>query len=186
MPSLPQGPQNPAPNVEDLRNKIAKAVSDRKCADFIRNLINKASELTGNPAAGDDALSLFNIIAKQGGVVYGDTIRRAYGFDGSTIHGSIAGGDAQIELAPPYPINIRNPRVAADIAATQAIIAAGDALHETIHLAGRGYDDFLLAKALADLRGVQRPDFSGMPYKVAIRRASEYWGNPLSDICKPR
>ncbi|MCA1601986.1 MAG: hypothetical protein LC776_10220, partial [Acidobacteria bacterium] len=87
-------PQNPGPNVDDLGRRITNIVSNSKCADFIRDLINKAAELTGNPAASNSALTLFGTIKSQGGFVYGDTVKRAYGFEGGTVHGSISGGNA--------------------------------------------------------------------------------------------
>ena len=60
-------------------------------------------------------------------------------------------------------------------------------LHEILHLAGKsGYDDFAYANTVAAMRGVKPPDFSGMPYKEALRRAGEYWNGALEAACKPR
>lgn len=59
-------------------------------------------------------------------------------------------------------------------------------LHETIHHAGSGFDDFALTRAVAAMRGVNAPDFSKVPFKEAVRRASEYWNGALEAACKPR
>ncbi len=103
------------------------------------------------------------MIKVQGGFIYGDTIRRTYGFDGATVRGSINGRNAQVELPYPYANNITNNlRMAAAFAETQARIQAGNALHEILHLAGKnGYDDFAYANTAAAMRGVKPPDFSG-------------------------
>src|SRR5207302_780517 len=103
------GSQNRAPNVDDVGRRITNIVSNSKCADFIKNLINKAAELTGNSAASNSALDLFSAIKGQGNFVYGDTIKRAYGFDGATVHGSISGGNAQVELPFPTPFRSFGP-----------------------------------------------------------------------------
>jgi hypothetical protein len=66
-----QLPQNPVPNVGDLGNRITKIVGNSTCADFIKNLINKAAELTGNPAASNNALDLFNSIPQRSFLVGG-------------------------------------------------------------------------------------------------------------------
>lgn len=130
------------------------------------------------------------MIKNQKGFIYGDTIRKAYGFDGATVHGSIRTNDAQVELPVPYPFSSYGPvnqRAAADYAEVQARIQAGNALHEIVHLAGRnGYSDFALARTVAAMRGVEPPNFSGLPYKEAVRRASEYWGYALQAACKPK
>jgi len=59
-------------------------VSKPPCADFIKNLINGAVTVA-NPAEFTDASTGFGMIKAQGGFIYGDTIRRAYGFDGATV-----------------------------------------------------------------------------------------------------
>ncbi len=122
--------------------------------------------------------------------IYGDTIQKAYGFAGATVHGSISGGNAQVELATPVPFRSFGPvnqRMAAAYAETQAGIEAMDALHEILHLAGKNwYDDFAYANTVAAMNGVKPPDFSGMAYKDAVRKASEYWNGALRAACKPR
>jgi hypothetical protein len=61
------------------------------------------------------------------------------------------------------------------------------ALHEILHLAGRNsYDDFAYANTVAAMRGLKPPDFSGMAYKDAVRKASDYWNGALRDACAPR
>jgi len=164
-------------------------VSDPGCAKFISDLIN-GTATAKNPAEFTDALTGFGKIKSQGGFIYGDTIMKAYGFAGATVRGSISGGDAQVELATPVPFRSYGPvnqRMAADYAATQARIQAQSALHEILHLAGKnGYDDFAYANTVAAMRGVKPPDYSGMAYRDAVRKASEYWNGALQAACKPR
>lgn len=115
--------------------------------------------------------------------MYGDTVKRAYGFEGATVHGSISGGNAQVELPFPTPFRSFGPvnqRAAAAYANTQAGLQAMNGLHEIIHLAGRGYDDYALSNAVGAMRGVTVPKFDN------VRRASEYWGSALEAACKPR
>ena len=38
----------------------------------------------------------------------------------------------------------------------------------------------------AGMRGVKPPDFSSLPYKEAVRRASDYWKSALAAACKPK
>lgn len=115
--------------------------------------------------------------------MYGDTIKRAYGFEGGTVHGSISGGNAQVEF--PFPVPFRsfgpvNQRAAAAYAEAQAGIQAMVGLHEIIHLAGKGFDDYALSNAVAAMRGVTAPKFAN------VRRASEYWNGALEAACKPK
>ena len=155
-------------------------VSNPDCAKFISDLIN-GTATAKNPAEFTDALKGFDMINGQGGFIYGDTIRKTYGFDGSTVHRTISSGKAQVELATPYAINTGNARVAAQIAETQAGIQASDALHEILHLAGRNqFSDYDYANTVAGMRGVPVPKFDN------VRRASEYWNSALAAACKPR
>jgi len=179
-------PQNTAPNVDDLRNRVTNMANNPDCAKFITALLNGAA-LTGNPVVSTNATKLFNDVASQKGFIYGDTIRKAYGFDGGTVHGSISGGNAQVEL--PFPIPFRsfgpvNQRMAADYAATQARIQGLTVLHELMHLAGKNgwYTDETLAAVVKNMPGSLAP--TGDITKV--RPASDYWNSYLEKACKPR
>jgi hypothetical protein len=176
------GPQNPAPNVDDLENRIRKMVSKKPCADFIKNLINLTAT-SANPAEFTDALKGLEKIKGpgQGGFVYGDTIKKFYGFDGGTVRGSIGGGKAQVELPYPSPNRITNPRMAVDFANWQGRIQAETALHEILHLAGKNqFSDFDFARTVAAMRGVTPPTFAN------ARKASDYWNDALIGACSPR
>lgn len=74
--------------------------------------------------------------------------------------------------------------MAAAYAEAQAVIEGEVALHEIVHLAG--YGDFAFANTVAAMRGVKPPDYSGMPFNDAIRKASEYWNEALMAACRPR
>lgn len=163
-------------------------VSNPDCAKFISNLIN-ATVSPKNPAEFTNALDGFDAIRKQGGFVYGDTVRRLDGIDAGTIHGTMSDG-AQVELPFPKPfrsIGPVNQRVAASFAEAQAGREVMTALHEIIHLAGKNiFDDFAFANAISDIRRVPRQDFTKMTPFEAVQRASERWGNALEAACKPR
>jgi YD repeat-containing protein len=177
-------PQNPAPNVNDLESRITKMVSNPDCAKFISDLIN-GTATAKNPAEFTDALIGFGKIKS---FIYGDTIMKAYGFAGGTVHGSISGGDAQVELPTPgrFPVGLSR-RGAAEYISDQGRINAETVLHEILHLAGKNvYDDFAYAKTVADMRGVKRLDYTGMAYRDAVRKASEYWNDALMGACGPK
>jgi RHS repeat-associated protein len=173
-------PQNPGPDVNDLRNRIANFLKKPGCADFITSLLSGSATST-NPAVGTDALKLFNEIASssQKGIVYGDSIYRAYRRTGATIHGSIDTHTAQIELPipSPFPVGLSR-RGAEEYRNAQARINATDALHETMHLGGKyGFDDYTLANTVARMRGVQPGKFAG------VFEASDYWDKALAAAC---
>jgi hypothetical protein len=158
-------------------------VSNPDCAKFISNLVN-GTATAKNPAEFTDALKGFEKIKGQGGFIYGDTIEKYYGFRGGTVHGTVSGGNAQVEL--PFPIPFRsfgpvNQRAAAGYAEAQAGINAMTALHEILHLAGKNqFSDYDYANTVAAMRGVTPPTFAN------VRRASEYWTGALEAACKPR
>jgi hypothetical protein len=187
-----QGQQNSptqlsAPYVDDLRRRFTNIVKNPKCADFIKDLINRTATVD-NPAEFDDAMTGFNLIHSQEGFIYGDTIKKAYGFDGHTIHGSISKGNAQIEFALPRKwLGPDNPKAIAGFVENQLAKQAVGALHELLHLAGKKwFDDFALAKSVAAMRGEKPPDYSGMNTRDAVRTASEYWDKALQLACEPK
>jgi hypothetical protein len=174
--------QNPALDVIDLRIRITKITSNPDCANFVKELISKTAT-DKNPAEFTDALMGFEKIASQRGYIYGNTVRKTYGFDGSTVNGTISGQNgAQVELARPY-LNVRTPA----IIESQLRIQAMSALHEILHLAGRNqYDDFDYADTVADMQGVERPNFRERPYREGVHAASSYWAKALYAACKPK
>jgi hypothetical protein len=174
--------QQTAPDVNDLRSRITEITSNPNCANFIKDLINRTAT-DKNPAEFTDALKGFEKIASQRGYIYGDTIRRTYGFDASTVNGTISGRNgAQVELARPY-LNVRTPA----IIESQLRIQAMSALHEILHLAGMNqYNDFVYANTVADIQGVERLNLRKPPQKEGLRQASDYWNRALEAACKPR
>jgi hypothetical protein len=83
----------PAKYTYDLESRITKMVSNPDCAKFISDLI-KGTATAKDPAEFTDALIGFGKIKSQSGFIYGDTIMKAYGFAGGTVHGSISRGNA--------------------------------------------------------------------------------------------
>lgn len=174
-------PPTAEPNVNDLRNRIANFLKKPGCADFIKDLITRTGT-DKNPTAGTDAMKLFNeiISSSQKGVVYGNTIKEYYGYEGATVHGSIGAHTAQIELPIPRGIPTGlSRRGRMEYMNDQARISAQAALHETVHLAGRNgaYSDLALANSVAAMRGVTAPKFG------SVRAASEYWNAALAKAC---
>jgi RHS repeat-associated protein len=172
-------PQNPVPNVDDNRRRIAGMLENFDCHAFIVNLLNGAAALTGERFLSNDLLRLFNAVNVQKGFVYGETIKKMYGYDGSTVSGSIIMATAQVELARPY-LNVRTPQ----IVESQARLEALSVLHELFHLAGKkgGYSDQVLANVVRNMPGQAAPsgDIS------QTRQASDYWGNALNAACAPK
>jgi hypothetical protein len=173
-----QTPQNPEPDLKDLRKRIAKMAGNAKspCAKFIKALI-EGTATDENPAAFTDALKGFDTIASQKGFVYRDSTKM-FGFSASTVAGHISAGNAQVILAPRYP-NYTN---APGFSETQAVIEALSGLHETLHHAGsnRYFDNYDYAATIARMRGLDTPKFN------SVRAASEYWNGALEAACKPR
>ena len=179
-------PQNPGPDVDDLRSGITKILKESRgrCAEFIASLINGTSTETNDPEF-TDILEGFEFVRSQGNFVYGNTIKEYYGLPGATTHGSISGGDAQVELPHPWVGN--NPTNNPAIAASQTRIQLLAVMHELIHLAGkRGYDDFQLASTVAAMQGKRQPDYTGMTRNQAVLQASYNWSEALRLACKPR
>jgi hypothetical protein len=121
-------------------------------------------------------------------VIYGDTIKKYYGFDGATPHGSLKGGNAQIELPTPKPFQSFQPkavhdRMAAEFFEQRAWDDAYSLIHEAFHLAG--YSDGDLMRAAAAVAGVEAPDYSKLPSRDRIRKESEYWDSRLKEACHP-
>lgn len=162
-------------------------VSNADCAKFISDLIN-GTATTKNPAEFTDALIGFGKIKSQSGFIYGDTIMKACGFAGGTVHGSISRADAQVELPTPAPFPVGlSTRGAAEYISDQGRINAETVLHEILHHAGKNrYDDFAYANTVAAMRGVKPPDDTGMAYRDAVCTASEYWDGALMGACRPR
>jgi RHS repeat-associated protein len=172
-------PRNSAPDVDDNRNRLADMLNNPNCRDFIINLLNGAAALTEDLYLSTDLLRLFDAVKVQRGFIYGDTIRRVSGYDGSTVSGSIIMATAQVELARPY-LNVRT----AQILASQARLEALSVLHELFHLAGRkgGYSDQVLASVVSNMPGQPAPTRD----ITQTRPASDYWGNALNAACAPK
>jgi len=179
--------QNTVPDTSEFERRI-KAL-DSKCTTFIKNLITQTATAK-NPAEFTDALTGFDMVKRQGGFIYGDTIMKLYGLAGGTVNGRISENTAQVELPTPGQFRSFGPvnqRAARDFAAMQQVTNFWTTLHEILHLAGKNvYDDFAYANTVAAMKGVNAPDYTGMKYHDALLKASKYWNQALLDACKPQ
>lgn len=173
-------PQNTGPNVDDLQSRIAKMLLNKKCADFIRNLINGAAAKTGNAAVSTNPNDLLKLINSndQKGFAYANNTP-VLGSPGGTVNGNISNHSAQVVLQTPYPNYVNAP----GFAESQARIEAMAALHEIIHLAGQEqYSDQILADVRRKMAGAPSPSTD-----ITTREgASQYWNHGLEAACKPR
>lgn len=184
---ITQPPQSP--NVKDLIGRAEKIIGEAKgCAAFLQNLMAKVQEMTGRTAKETSILNILKAVNRPDGIIYGDTIQKAYGFSGATIRGSLKGGNAQIELGFPQAFRSFQPKavhdkMAAGFLEQQAWYDAQTLIHESFHLAG--YTDGELMRAAAAVGGVEVPDYSNLSSNERRRRESLFWTLIMEDVCRP-
>ena len=187
-----QGPLTTAaprtPNTKDLISRAKGIVAKTDCANWLKKLLAKASEQTGRTPSESSISKVLEDVETQGGVIYGDTIMKAYGFRAATPHGTIEGGNAQIELPTPFDFHSFQPkslhdRMAAEYFEVRAWDDADILVHESVHLAG--YNDGDLMRAAAAVAGVEAPDYSKLSSTERILKESIYWDDKLREHCHP-
>lgn len=184
MPPLPQNP-----NTEDLIARATKIITQSKgCAEYLQNLMAKAKEVTHRSPNDSSIRNVLKTVGEQGKVIYGNTIKEYYGWEGATTQGSIQSGNAQIELPFPNAFQSFQPkavhdRMAAAFAEQRAWSDAQTLIHESFHLAG--YSDRELMEAAAALAKVEPPNFSNLTSNNRIRQESLWWTNRLQAACPP-
>jgi RHS repeat-associated protein len=166
----------------NLIQTMLNLLENPRCSNFISNIINTARQLTGNTPLSYSASELIRTISSnpEGGYFFspdysggrgGGEAGYATGAAGVTIGGEAFTG------TPPYT----------HVLAVQ-ISYAMTGLHETIHLAGRGYTDQVLAQAAFAMFGDPNDDPSRIDPNSS-RAVYEYgaiWDKYLVEYCAGR
>jgi hypothetical protein len=172
--------QNPAPTVPagNLIQTMYNLLENPRCSNFISSLINTARQLTGNKPLSYSAKELIGMIGSNadGGYFFipgysggrgGGEAGRGTGVASATI-----GGQSYLSGTPRSHLL----RVQVGYALT--------GLHETIHLAGIGYSDIILAQAVFAMFGNAADDPSKV--KASPRAVYDYggiWDKYLQEYC---
>lgn len=150
--------------LERIGGDIEKAIAAKKCADFLKALLDETAILTGQPYR-DIRVTFDNIKFS-----YGDT-----GAYGGFATGSFENGTAAAVIRP-FESNF----ISADRSALSALQPAQDFLGETLHHVGtnRAYSDGFFAYALNNIlvrQGRDKPQRFSDDNMAEIQRAGMYW-----------
>jgi YD repeat-containing protein len=170
-------PQNPVPTgeLERVGSDIEKAIAAKRCADFLKALLDQTAILTGQPYR-DIRVTFDNIKFS-----YGDT-----GAYGGFATGSFENGTAAAVIRP-FESNF----ISADRSAFIRSQTAQNFLGETLHHVGTNsaYTDGSFANALNAILVRQGKDskktFSDRT-EAEVQRASMYWHQRQFEACKMR
>jgi hypothetical protein len=168
-------------DVEGIRKELAKMLSTPKCGAFVKELLAETAKhaVPGNTLVeGGDILKIFDLVQKQKGMVRsGDTARGAIPGANFAL-GSVATGDAQIQLGnfrPGAPVSLQ------ELKEMYLKSDAPIALHETLHHAGRlVYSDQEFAIVVSMMGGSRPP----LPTSVNRFEFSRYWDTELRKSSK--
>jgi hypothetical protein len=168
-------------DVDGIREELKKILAKPNAAAFIKRLIAGVvkNAAPGNTLVEDgDVLKIYDLIQKQKGMVRsGDTARGAIPGANFAL-GSIATGDAGIQIG-----NFR-PGVAVTLQELKDAYLKSDApfaLHETLHHAGRlVYSDQEFAIVVSTMPGVSTP----LPTSGNRFEFSHYWDTELRKACR--
>jgi len=173
---IPQRPLGLPIDIGGIREGLEKYLADSTCARFIQDLLGQVASDSNPLVEGGDLLKVFDKVVSQRGVV------RDYVPGGGEARGSIGGRDgAQMAInitrfggnptpGEKYVLGLELDRIIA--------------LHETIHFAGlNGYDDFVLAAAVAKMNHTTVPDTKGLKPLAAAFKMSNFWNQELKNKC---
>jgi len=178
---LPQNPERPLTQAEigSIRGEIGAMVKQDKCQNFINGLLSAAAKETGDTSYSANILDNFDKVAQQGGFhakyyQVGTTPNGAPIFAaGGSPGGPVSGGTARVELNP--------NNVAGMNRFNNMIYVALTALHEVMHASGKGFNDSVLAIALAKMSGTDPPKPAQNMDEILARSGA--WDKALSDAC---
>ncbi len=166
--AIPISPEELAGIYSDVEN----AISAKRCADFLKQLLDEAAVQTGEPYR-DIMVTFVNTQFFYGGT---------QGF-GGLASGSFEDGTARANLAP-----FEKKFVSKDRSSFIRTQTAQNALAETLHHVGthEAYDDATMANALNAIyvkqgRDVRKP-FSSKTLQD-VSKASNYWHQPVMTMC---
>ncbi|HEV3470077.1 MAG TPA: hypothetical protein VG148_12205 [Pyrinomonadaceae bacterium] len=157
-----------------IRVELERLLSKPKCADFVKELIKRASENAApdnTVVAEGDVLKIFDIVLTQKGVVRAGAPGSIPGANFAT--GSIATNNAGIQIGnfvPGAPVTME------ELTALYVKSDGGVAMHETIHHSGRlVYSDQDLAIVVSTMPGDRPP----LPTSGNRFEFSRYWDKEL-------
>jgi YD repeat-containing protein len=161
IPFLPQNTQVvPLPDLRaGLEALLKKSKGD--CGKYVQRLLDEAAKLfPQNPLQGKTVMELFEKISKQGG--YRTDARSA-----NTVSGDLSNTDGRYPATVHLlPWNTYGHPTAYQIDSANRNYIYG-ALHETLHLAGKGWLlDYQLAKAAYSIAGKKLPDTPISDYRA--------------------
>jgi hypothetical protein len=167
-------PQNPVPTgeLERIGADIEKAIAAKRCADFLKGLLDETAILTGQPYR-DIRVTFDNIKFS-----YGNT-----GAYGGFATGSFENGTAAAVIRP-FESNF----ISADRSAFIRTQTAQNFLGETLHHVGTNsaYTDGFFANALNNIlvrQGRDKPQSFSDANMAEIQRASIYWHQKQFEAC---
>jgi hypothetical protein len=163
LPQNPVAPKIPVPSGElaKIRDDVEKAIAAKRCADYLKELLDEASIQTGEPYR--DIMVTF------------DNITFMYQADGGFALGSFENGTAAATIRP-FESNF----ISEDRSAFIRLQTAQNFLGETLHHVGThgAYRDAPLANALNTIlvrKGLEKPQtFTERNYSE-VTTASNYW-----------
>ena len=169
-------PQNPVPispeELARIRSDVEKAISAKKCADFLKALLNEAAVQSGQPYR--DIMVTF------------DNTKFFYGGNGP--YGGLASGSFENGTAKANLIQFEKNFISADRSSFIRTQTAQNALGETLHHVGthEAYDDPTMANALNAIYVRQGKDTPKMFFgktTAQVQSASIYWHPRVMDAC---
>ncbi len=162
-----------------IRAELERLMSKPKCAEFVKELIKRASANAGpdnTVVAEGDVLKIFDLVLTQKGVIRAGAPGSIPGANFAT--GSIATNNAGIQIGNFRP---GGPVVRAVLKEMYLRSDGRVALHETIHHSGRlVYSDQDLAIAVSTMPGDRPP----LPTSGNRFDYSMYWDRQLRNSCK--
>lgn len=163
-----------------IRAELERLMSKPRCAEFVKELIRRASENAApdnTVVAEGDVLKIFDLVLTQKGVIRAGEPGSLEGGTGNFATGSIATNNAGIQIGlflPGAPLTREQLR--AEYLRSDGRIA----LHETIHHSGRLlYSDQDLAIVVSTMPGAPPLPTTGNRFDF-----SRYWDRELRNSCR--
>ena len=165
----------PAKELENIRGDVENAIGSKKCADFLKELLNEAAIQSGNPYR--DIMVTFDNTK----FFYGGTL----GFGGIAL-GKFEDGTAQANL-----VEFEQNFISTDRSAFIRTQTAQNALGETLHHLGtdEAYDDGVMANAINAIyvkEGWDVPKRFSSKTLFDASTASGYWHPKVMNRCAMR
>jgi hypothetical protein len=156
---IPEDQMLIAPDAVGIRANLAKALQDKPCADYIKEILSRVASDKNPLVEGGDLLKIFDVITGPGqrGLERGVKFGAAQAFP--SVRQGTAGIGFGIFIAGTFPVG--------GGALRQALLQSdsNSALDELMHLAGQdNYSDQRLAQAASKLREPGTPELKEIPF----------------------